>query len=155
MDPLPQLVQGQIVTVYLIDKRVHTGLVTDSSDTWLSLNSDHARLINVSHIIEIVFGEEKTSGHSLLPKPRSKDAPVTVSAKTPARPWNDDDLKILADAFLENETDTALAERFHRSRNQITVLRQGFECARGNLVDDSISAVARTWIARWRKVLAG
>jgi hypothetical protein len=48
-----------------------------------------------------------------------------------------------------------LAERFGRTRGQITLLRQGFECARGNIADDAIPPVAQTWVARWRKVLAG
>ena len=37
----------------------------------------------------------------------------------------------------------------------IKQLRQGFEAARGNLVEDQVGEVAATWIHRWRRLLAG
>ena len=67
----------------------------------------------------------------------------------------EDDLRALADAFLDNISDTELAMRHHRTKSAIKEMHQGFECARGNLVEDQISPVAQTWVARWRKLLAG
>jgi hypothetical protein len=59
----------------------------------------------------------------------------------------------IAYAYLDGIEDGDLAQRFSRSRGQIKELRQAFECARGNLVEDQISPIAATWVARWRKAL--
>ncbi len=87
------------------------------------------------------------------PKPSSKDAPIRAGGKALGRAWLDEDLKTLADAYLDAVEDGDLALRFNRSRGQIKELRQAFECARGNLVEDQISPIAATWVARWRKAL--
>ncbi len=76
-------------------------------------------------------------------------------SQAPGSPWSDAELKRLADAFLDGHEDGELAERHKRARPAIKQLRQGFECARGNLVEDQISSVAATWVSRWRRVLAG
>ena len=87
------------------------------------------------------------------PKPASKDAPIRAGGKALGRAWLDEDLKALADAYLDGAEDGDLAQRFNRSRGQVRELRQAFECARGNRVEDQISPIAATWVARWRKAL--
>ena len=89
-----------------------------------------------------------------LPKPQSKDAPHPAGSRTPGRPWNDADLKALANAFQDGANDTQCAATHNRTRTQITILRQAFEAARGNIAEDRIPPVAQTWMTRWRKVLA-
>ncbi len=89
-----------------------------------------------------------------LPKPQSKDAPHPAGSRTPGRPWNDADLKALANAFQDGANDSQCAATHNRTRTQITILRQAFEAARGNIAEDRISPVAQTWMSRWRKVLA-
>lgn len=156
MDPLAQLVPGLPVTVYLANNRVHRGHVQAVAGGWLELSGAQVRLVNLAQVVEILLDAAADGdGAGNLPRPRSKDAPTKVGSKTPGRPWADEDLQALAHGFLDNITDAALAERFHRTRPQVTILHQGFECARGNLTDDAIPPAARTWVARWRKVLAG
>jgi len=70
------------------------------------------------------------------------------------RPWRDEELRLLANAYLDGVTDKELAQEFSRTPAIIKQLRQGFECARGNLVEDQISEVAASWVHRWRRVLA-
>jgi hypothetical protein len=89
----------------------------------------------------------------LKPKPSSKETPMRVTGKALGRAWLDEDLKVLADAYLDGVQDADIAQRLSRAKGQIKELRQAFECARGNLVDDQISPIAATWVPRWRKAL--
>lgn len=76
-------------------------------------------------------------------------------AGAPGRPWGDEELRLLADAFLDQAaSDKDLAQEFARTPAIIKQLRQGFEAARGNLVEDQVGEVALTWIPRWRRLLA-
>jgi hypothetical protein len=88
----------------------------------------------------------------VLPRPTSADRPRRAS-RAPGRPWRDEDLRQLADGFLDGQDDQQLCGSYNRTRAQIKELRAGFECARGNLVEDQISEVAATWVERWRRVL--
>jgi hypothetical protein len=73
--------------------------------------------------------------------------------RAPGRAWTEEELRRLGEGFIEGTADHALATAFNRTRGQLKELRQGFECARGNLDVDDISPVAATWVARWRRVL--
>ncbi len=146
--------------VVLAQGEIFVGEVEWSGKGWLRLRTDAGqRLINLAHVAVISFDgsvldQDGDAVDAALPKPSSKDRPVKVS-QAPGRPWHDDELKRLADAFLDGHEDAELAERHKRARPAIKQLRQGFECARGNLVEDQISPVAATWVPRWRRVLAG
>lgn len=157
MEPLAQLVPGLPVTVYLANNRTHRGQVVAMAGGWLELAGGQTRLVNLAQVVEILIdgAAEGDDGGSALPRPRSKDTPVKAGSRAPGRPWADEDLQALAHGFLDGVTDSVLAERFNRTRPQVTILHQGFECARGNLTDDAIPPAARTWVDRWRKVLAG
>jgi hypothetical protein len=154
MDAPALLHPGLSVTVYLVGNRVHRGRIAAVDQGWLVLEGEHPRLINLAQVVEVLL-DDADPGEAALPRPRSKETPVKAGPKAPARPWSDDELKSLAQGFLDGATDTELAERFHRTRTQITIMHQGFECARGNITDDTIAPVARTWVERWRKALAG
>jgi hypothetical protein len=150
---------GRRVTVQLAQGPVYRGEVRRTVDGWVLLETSEAQqLINLDHVVTITHegavedDEELAEGLETLPKPTSAERPTRAS-RAPGRPWKDDDLKQLADAFLDGEQDAELATRFNRAKAQVRELRQGFECARGNLVEDQISAVARTWVDRWRRVL--
>jgi hypothetical protein len=159
-DPLSQLIPGRSVAAHLTNGQVVRGLVTGLRGGWLSLggakDGDSPVLINLTHASALVL-DTKAAPTAVIdapkPKPQSKEAPQRAGSKALGRAWLDEDLKALADAYLDGAEDGDLAQRFNRSRGQIKELRQAFECARGNLVEDQISPIAATWVARWRKAL--
>jgi hypothetical protein len=151
---------GRRVAVQLAQGPVLRGEVRRTVDGWVLLETGEAQqLINLDHVAMITHeggaaddDEEVEEGLESLPKPTSAERPTRAS-RAPGRPWKDDDLRELADAFLDGHQTEELATRFNRTKGQVRELRQGFECARGNLVEDQISPVARTWVERWRRVL--
>ncbi len=151
------LLPGKKIVAQTSQGPVYRGVVRRSLRGWIVLDAEGGRtFLNLDHLVSVVVmgaddAEDVDEGG--LMKPQSLERPRVLTATAPARAWQEDDLKKLATGFLDGEDDAALAEVHHRSRSQIRELRQGFECARGNLVDDQISPVARTWIARWRRVL--
>ncbi len=156
-DPLVSLPIGQPVTVQFPDGVVVRGLLRACGGGWLKLEDRRGHhWVQASQVVMIsaVTEGEAEPVDDDRPKPRSADAPVRTS-RAPGRPWADDDLKTLAEAFLDTVNDSECAQRFNRTRHQITLLRQGFEAARGGLDEDRIPDVAKTWVARWRRVLAG
>lgn len=147
---------GRRITAQLAQGPLYRGAVRRVSDGWLLLEADQGQLlINLDHVAVITpeaLGGDEPLVDEALPKPTSADRPVRAS-RAPGRPWNDTDLRELAEGFLDGHQDAELAPRFNRTKGQLKELRQGFECARGNLVEDQISPVARTWVERWRRVL--
>jgi hypothetical protein len=157
-DPLSQLIPGRQVTAHLANGQVSRGMVTGMRGGWLSLGGENGTLlVNLAHAAVILL-DAKAAPTAFVevtkPKPTSKDSPVRAGGKALGRAWLDEDLKALASAYLDGIDDGELSTRFNRSRGQIKELRQAFECARGNLVEEQISPVAATWVARWRKALA-
>jgi len=144
----------------LADGTVFAGELEWARKGWAKLRGDAGiSLINVAHVAVIkplgpMAADEVDETDAALPRPRSHERATLAAPTAPGRAWADDDLRRLADAFLDNATDAELAERYHRTRGAIKEAHQGFECARGNLVEDQISPVARTWVGRWRKLLA-
>jgi hypothetical protein len=156
-DLRPFLPPGRRVTAQLAQGPVYRGAVRRVVDGWLLLETDAGNmLINLDHVAligqEPGETEDPEEGLESLPKPTPAEKPIRAS-RAPGRAWKDEDLRALADGFLDGHEDGELAGRFNRTRGQLKELRQGFECARGNLVEDQISAVAREWVERWRRVL--
>ncbi len=157
IDPLATLPLDRPVTVQFADGVVLRGVLRACGGGWLRLEDQRGvhwvQTTQVAMISALSEGEA-ASVDGALPKPRSADAPVKTT-RAPGRPWADGDLKALAEAFLDGVLDSDCAQRFNRTRHQITLLRQGFEAARGGLDEDRIPDVARTWVQRWRRALAG
>jgi len=161
-DLRPFLPPGRRVTAQLVQGPLYRGSVRRVVDGWLLLETESGNvLINLEQVAVISQEQgddddeaslEGLDDEDKLPKPRSAERPARAS-KVPARPWKEDDLKHLSEAFLDGVDDAELATRFNRTRGQLKELRQGFECARGNLVDDQISETAATWVARWQRLL--
>lgn len=156
----PGLHPGMRASFVLADGTLFTGEVGWAKKGWVRLQADTGTtLVNLAHValIKPLAALDESAAaeddEDALAKPRPIEAPVKVGPTAPGRPWTDEDLRQLADGFLDGVQDGELAERHHRSRPAIGQLRKGFECARGNLVEEEIPPVARTWIARWRKVL--
>jgi hypothetical protein len=155
-----ELPSDRLIAIHLVDKTVLIGRAEVIEGGWVRLTSkDGVRLVNLRHVTFIHPNEPEHERQLQvddgLPRPRSKEAPVKVGAKTPGRPWTDEDLKQLSEGFLDGLQDQVLAERYHRTRTQIRDLRQGFEANRGNAVEEQLSPAGQTWIARWRRVLSG
>jgi hypothetical protein len=159
-EPLALLQAGTVVAIQLADGSRCHGVIRAHGGGWVHLlGNAGTMLVNLSQVISVELNPVAPEVPSPIdhprPRPVSKDVPVKVGSRAPGRPWRDEDLKGLADGFLDGRTDPELSERCHRTRSQVKELRQGFECARGMIMEDEISQVARTWIARWRRVLAG
>ena len=156
-DPLSQLIPGRSVTAHLSNGQVVRGTVAGMRSGWLALGAEPgAVLVNLTHACALVLDTKEAPVPFVeiaKPKPSSKDHPMRVGAKALGRAWLDEDLKTLADAYLDGVEDGELSQRLNRARSQIRELRQAFECARGNLIEDQISPIAATWVARWRKAL--
>jgi hypothetical protein len=162
-NPFAELLpSGRLVIVLLADGTPMPGRVLALADGWLHLRDlDGEQLINLAQVAGIRLQEGAQASEAdpgdpeALPRPRSKDRPVKVGSGATGRPWTEPELRALAEAFLDGGQDGELAERFRRTRGQITELHRGFECARGNLVEDQISPAAQAWVPRWRRLLAG
>jgi hypothetical protein len=153
-DALSDLAVGSQISIRLANGAHVQGQIEARDSSWLRLRTPvGTSYVQLTHIAVISVGGDAVGEG--LPKPTSKDAPVKSGARAPGRAWSEDELRLLADAFLDGKHDSDLAERFHRTRGAIKEMHQGFEAARGNLVEDQISPVARTWVSRWRRVLGG
>ncbi|GDY12761.1 hypothetical protein LBMAG53_16390 [Planctomycetota bacterium] len=161
MDPLlSALAPGRPVTLHLSGGGQLSGMVLKHGDGWLHLLGEHGEILaRIDQVAAVILAAPAPPPASELdaamPRPVSKDAPRRVGGEAPGRLWNDGELRELADAFLDGVGDAVCAERFHRTRHQITVLRQAHEVLRGNLRDDQIGAVAQGWIPRLRRALGG
>jgi hypothetical protein len=155
----PGLHPGMRATFVLADGTAFAGEIQWNRKGWAKIGGDQGTtLIQLAHVAVIrPLGPLDEGGEvdEELPKPRSKEGTELMGPTAPGRAWRDDDLRAIADAFLDGVSEAELATRYHRTKSALKELRQGFECARGNLVEDQISPVARTWVARLRKVLAG
>ncbi len=157
-DLRPFLPPGRQIAMQLVQGPVVRGTVRRVVDGWVLLETlESQSLVNLDQVAlitqEVGAAVDDDALARGLPRPEPADAPRRVT-KAPGRAWRDEDLRQLADGYLDGGDDADLAARFGRERSQISQLRRGFECARGNLVEDQISAVARTWVERWRRVLA-
>jgi len=161
MHELPAPLQlGTTITVLLANGASCQGELEDASPGWLRLRGAAGiQLIQLAQVAVITTGDVhapagRIAPDGALPRPKSNDIAVKAGSRAPGRAWTDDDLRRLADAFLDQRSkDGELAARFNRARVQIGEMRRGFECARGNLVEDQISPIAATWVGRWRRVL--
>ncbi len=156
-DPLSHVMPGRHITAVLSSGQQCRGTVTNIGKGWITLGGgEQMVLVQITHVAAINLDSKPTPSPIVdiaMPKPTSKETPVRAGSKALGRAWLDDDLKKLADAYLDGAQDAELAQRFSRAKGQIKELRQAFECARGNLVDDQISPIAATWVPRWRKAL--
>jgi len=152
------LLPGKKVVAQTSQGPVYRGVVRKSLRGWIAIDAEGGRtLLNLDHLVSVVVlgadDDEDMEAAGGLMKPQSLERPRVLTRTAPARAWQDEDLKKLATGFLDGDDDATLSEAHHRARSQIRELRQAFECARGNLVEDQISPVAQTWITRWRRVL--
>ncbi len=156
-DPLSELMPGRHIAAMLSNGQQCRGMITGLRGGWMSLGgSDKTILLNLSQIALITLDAKPAPTLEIdviKPKPTSKEAPIRAQGKALGRAWLDEDLKKLANAYLDGLEDGDIAQKISRARSQIKELRQAFECARGNLSEDQISPIAVTWVPRWHKAL--
>jgi hypothetical protein len=165
MDPLRDaLVPGRHVTLHLAGGQRISGLLTAIQSDWVTvMASEGETLVALRGIIAAALPVAPPAGpdgpsddrDQPLPRPRSKDVPMQATQRTPGRAWTAPDMAAIAHAFLDGHNDTDIARQHGRTRHQITTLRQAHEVLRGNLAEDLISPVARSWVARLRRALGG
>lgn len=123
---------------------------------WLHLAAAEGELlVNLARISWIRLGsaDGAADGEAARPRPAAKEVVGKPGARAPGRPWSDGDLRAAIGEFLDDRADGEIAAVHGRTRHQVTVLRQAWECARGNLPEDRISPVALTWVERIRRAM--
>lgn len=146
--PIRHLTGERLILLLADGNRIEGELLDAEGDWWRIAAGDGEVLVNPAQVAAVASAGALPASSAA---PRKRAAATTGGS--PGRPWADEDLTALADAFLDGENDKDLAARFGRTPAIVKQLRQGFEAARGNLDEDRISEIARTWIARWREVL--
>jgi hypothetical protein len=152
--PLSFLTPGRAVSMQVDGARI-TGSVIACANGWLRLAApDGEVLINLA-LVSWVRGDgaPAPTTDDDLPRPVAKDVIARPGSKAPGRPWTDGQIQAVIDEFLNDRQDGEIAEVHGRTRNQVTVLRQAWECARGNLADDGISPAAQLWVERIRRAM--
>ena len=124
------------------------GDLTDADGQWWRVVNEQGEVLLNPALIAAVAPD------GALPAAASKRRARSAGGGSPGRPWADDELRQLADAFLDGEIDRDVAARFGRTPAIIRQMRQGFEVARGNLDAEQATEIAQTWVGRWREVLA-
>jgi hypothetical protein len=153
----PGLRPGQHLQCILADGTVFSGHVDNARKGWLRLTTEQGPLlINVAHVALLKPLDASAVGIGLgSSEPETTASRRSAGTTTAEDDWDPESLRALADGFLDGHDDSELAARLGQRKGQVKTLRQAFECARGNLVEDEIAPTAREWIDRWRSVLAG
>ncbi len=143
-----------------------SGIVNAVDDQWVALLNEKGEvLIAQQHIVALGNAlEEHPEGQmssqpanissEALPSPVSCERPKKAGRRSPGRKWNNDDLRAVAEGFLDGMSDADIAEQFSRTRAAIKEMHKAFECARGNFDEDDLGTVAQTWVQRWQKLLS-
>jgi len=142
------------VALLLADGTRLSAAIADQRAGWWLLETDEGTVwVQLAHVVLVgseaavpAGGRRGRGGGGSTSRSRSS---------APGRPWSDDELRMLADAFLDGAVDKDLAREFGRTPAIVKQLRQGFECARGNLDEERVTEIAASWVPRWRRVLAG
>lgn len=137
-----------------------SGTVAACANGWLRLAAaDGDTLVNLAQVAwarapGAAPADDGADGDGgALPRPASQDVVVRPGSQVPGRPWSDEAIRGVVDEFLNDRPDGEIAGVHRRTRHQITVLRQAWECARGNLADDQLSPAAQLWVERVRKAM--
>ena len=140
-------------TVYCRDGIQLHGLVEQLSEhMWQVRDGSKQAWVNCDQIIALSPKDQPlTVAAAATVTKRSSKKATTTSKK--GKDWDDDQLRALISGFLDGELDAVLAKQFSARRGMIASMRQAFECQRGNLVDEQLDDVAKTWVSRIREAL--
>jgi len=152
----PGLRPGLRLECILADGTVVTGVIERAAKGWLRVQTSTGPvLVHLTHVALIKPGDAEAAGIGLgSQEDSSPTRGSSRGAPAASADWSPEQLRALADGLLDGHTDTELAARLGQRKAHIVTLRQAFECARGNMVDDEIPPAARVWISRWREVLS-
>lgn len=151
--PISFLVPGRPVRLHLAGGEL-AGTVLSCANGWLRLDGPGGdTLVNLAQVVWIAGGGAAPAADAVLPQPEAKDVVARPGSKAPGRPWSDAAVQAIIGGFLDDLGDAELAEQHGRTRHQVTVLRQAWECARGNIADDRLSPAAQLWVERIRRTM--
>jgi hypothetical protein len=158
--PLSFLTPGRAVAIHCGGNTIE-GSVTICANGWLRLSgADGDMLINLAQVawvrgIGAASDDAEPADRPGVLRPSSKDIVARSGSKVPGRPWSDDAIRAVVDEFLNDRPDGEIATIHGRTRHQVTVLHQAWECARGNLPEDQLSPAAQLWVERIQNVMGG
>ncbi len=156
----PGLRPGLRLECILADGTVVSGILERAAKGWLRMQTSTGPiLIHLAHVALLKPGDADAAGIGLgavedSSSPRGAQGRAPRGAAAATADWSPEQLRALADGLLDGHSDSELAARLGQRKAHIGSLRQAFECARGNMVDDEIPPAARVWISRWRDVLS-
>ena len=151
--PISFLTPGRTVRLR-VDGEDHTGSVIACANDWLRLSgADGDILVNLAQVAWIVGLGDAPPVDAALPKPKPQHAVALHGTKAPGRPWTDETVQAIVRGFLDDQGDAELAAIHGRTRSQVTILHQAWECARGNIPDDRLSPAAQLWVERIRRAM--
>jgi len=131
------------------------GTVVACANGWLRLSGPGGdMLVNLAQVAWVTTeGPAPEADEEALPQPEAKEIGARPGSKAPGRPWTDQAVQAIVRGFLDDQGDAELAAQHGRTRAQVTVLRQAWECARGNIADDRLSPAAQLWVPRIQRAM--
>ncbi len=146
MDALPPLETGTRLAALLVGGQRVEGELLRVCGRWLEL-ADGATLrwLNGDHIVLIAAGAGALPDAAPSPRPKR-------GAAGAGTPWQDQDLRLLADALLDGIADGELAREFGRKPAEIAVLRRALTCLRGEVMEEDLDPAAASWVPRLRGI---
>lgn len=151
--PLSFLTPGRTVRLR-VDGEDLSGEVLVCANGWLRLRlGGDDTLVNLAQVAWILGVGDAPPAEAALPQPEAKELVARHGSTAPGRPWTDEAVQAVVRGFLDDQGDAELASRHGRTRSQVTVLRQAWECARGNIADDRLSPAAQLWVERIRRAM--
>jgi hypothetical protein len=147
------LVIGGVTQIQLVNGDRLRGTVLDAEGDWLLLDAAQGRVAIARQSIALLtidgaLPAKRNSGS------RRRESPEPTS-EAAAEILPPEQLRAVVDGFLDDRPDDDLARTFSCTRSQIRLLRQAFECARGNLVEDQLPPAARSQVDGLRAALGG
>lgn len=151
--PVSFLTPGRTVRLRIAGEDL-SGNVVACANGWLRLSVEGSdTMVNLAQVAWITGLGETPPDEDELPRPEAKEITARQGTKAPGRPWTDATVQAIVSGFLDDVGDAELAATHGRTRSQVTVLHQAWECARGNIPDDRLSPAAQLWVERIRRAM--
>lgn len=138
----PPLVPGSTLLVRTTQGECR-GTLLARRGPWLQLATDEGPLL--VNAAQVVWARILAAPPAAAPQP--EDAAVGEGECSDAQ------LRLLVEGFLDDREPRQLARQAGCTRRQLQLVRQAWECARGNLPEDGLPSAARALVPRLRRLL--